>query len=114
MTDLPLTIATIDKNKAEQVRVVLDQYRGTNTVDMRVFATFSAAAVPMPTKKGLTCRVDLLPGLGVERRLHGGDAAAGHADIDAGPAVGQVGVADDQVEHQCRSPLRNGIISARG
>lgn len=85
MTDLPLTIATIDKNKSEQVRVVLDQYRGTNTIDMRVFATFSAAAVPMPTKKGLTCRVDLLPEL-IEALTKARDEAESLGWINGGAA----------------------------
>ena len=52
-------IATLAKNASEQVRVALDEYRGTKVVDIRVFADFTAAKVPMPTKKGVSLRVDL-------------------------------------------------------
>ncbi|WP_426039466.1 PC4/YdbC family ssDNA-binding protein [Brevundimonas sp. DC300-4] len=63
MSAVPLTVATIGKNASEEVRVVLDTFKGHNLVDMRVFAAFSAAAVKMPTKKGLSCRVEMLPDL---------------------------------------------------
>lgn len=57
---LPHLITTIDKNASESVRVVLDEFKGHHLCDMRVFATFTAAAVPMPTKKGLSVRIDML------------------------------------------------------
>ena len=63
MSEAPCTVATIDKNASEEVRVVLDTFKGHNLVDMRVFAAFSAAAVKMPTKKGLSLRVEMIPDL---------------------------------------------------
>jgi hypothetical protein len=60
---IPLTVAAVEKNASEQVRVILDEFKGTRLVDMRVFATFSAASVSMPTKKGLSLRVALIPAL---------------------------------------------------
>ena len=63
MTEAPCTVATIGKNSSEEVRVLLDTFKGHHLVDMRVFAAFSAAAVKMPTKKGLSCRVEMLPDL---------------------------------------------------
>lgn len=63
MTAVPLTVATIGKNASEEVRVVLDTFKSHNLVDLRVFAAFSAAAVKMPTKKGLSCRVEMIPDL---------------------------------------------------
>lgn len=56
-------IATIGKNASEEVRVTLDEFKGHRLCDMRVYAVFSAAAVPMPTKKGLSVRVDMLDDL---------------------------------------------------
>lgn len=56
-------IATIGKNASEEVRVTLDEFKGHRLCDARVFSAFSAAAVPMPTKKGLSVRVDMLPDL---------------------------------------------------
>ena len=57
---LPVLIGKLQKNASEEVRVVLDEFKGTSLCDMRVFAAFSAAGVPMPTKKGLSVRVDML------------------------------------------------------
>jgi hypothetical protein len=50
--------------------------------------------------------VDLLRGAGRQRRLHGHDAAGLDADVLPAAAVGQAAVADDEVEHGQRSPLR--------
>ncbi|WP_426046059.1 hypothetical protein [Brevundimonas sp. TWP3-1-2b1] len=63
MTESTCLIATIGKNASEEVRVVLDTYKAHRLCDMRVFASFSAAAVPMPTRKGLSVQVSLLPDL---------------------------------------------------
>lgn len=60
---LPLMVAAIGKNAREEVRVVLDTFKGSQLVDMRAFSTFSAAGVMMPTKKGLSLRAELLPEL---------------------------------------------------
>ncbi len=63
MTETPITVAEITKNSSESVRVVLGTFKGHQLVDLRVFATFSAASVPMPTKKGLSVNVALIPDL---------------------------------------------------
>lgn len=63
MTDAPIMVAEITKNSSESVRVVLDTFKGHQLVDLRVFAAFSAASVPMPTKKGLSVNVALIPDL---------------------------------------------------
>lgn len=60
---LPITVASVGKNAREEIRVVLDEFKGSQLVDMRAFASFSAANVPMPTKKGLSIRAEILPEL---------------------------------------------------
>lgn len=60
---LPIIVGVIGKNSREEVRVVLDTFKGTNLVDVRVFAPFSAAGVMMPSRKGISVRVDLLRSL---------------------------------------------------
>ena len=61
-TQLPLTVASIAKGEAE-VRVTLDEFKGHLTVDVRLFERFSAAAVMMPTKRGVTLGLAKLPDL---------------------------------------------------
>jgi hypothetical protein len=43
--------------------------------------------------------VDDLAGRGRQPRLHGHDATIADADVDAGAAIGQGALAQDQVEH---------------
>jgi hypothetical protein len=61
-------IAVIKKNTQDELRVTLDEFRGARLVDIRVFSTFTAANVPMPTKKGVAIGVgkigDLIEALG--------------------------------------------------
>lgn len=59
----PVTVATIGKNQREEVRIVLDTFKGVQLVDMRVFTAFTANNILMPTKKGLSIRAELLPEL---------------------------------------------------
>ncbi len=54
-------IATIPKNAGERVQVELTEYRDHDLVDIRVYANDGADWVP--TRKGVTARVALLPGL---------------------------------------------------
>lgn len=63
MTDAAIMVAEITKNSSESIRVVLDTFKGHQLVDLRVFAAFSVASVPMPTKKGLSVNVALIPDL---------------------------------------------------
>lgn len=64
MTDpgLPMLIASLEKNASEQIRVSLDEFRGRNLLDVRVFSSFSTGE-PTPTKKGLSIRIEMLDDL---------------------------------------------------
>lgn len=59
----PVTVATIEKNQREEVRIVLDTFKGAQLVDLRVFSAFTASNIMMPTKEGLSLRVETLPDL---------------------------------------------------
>ncbi len=59
----PVTVAVIGKNQREEVRVVLDTFKGAQLIDMRVFTAFTSSNIMMPTKKGLSLRVETLPDL---------------------------------------------------
>jgi hypothetical protein len=60
----PIVIATIQKNRRESVRVALSEYKGTNLVDLRVFAPKAGEeGATVPTPKGLSCNVIMLPAL---------------------------------------------------
>ena len=60
----PVIIAVLTKNGTEDLRVALDEFKGHNLLDLRVFAEFGGPAkVKMPTKKGLSLRVEMLPDL---------------------------------------------------
>lgn len=64
MNDAPVTvIATIDKNQREEIRVALSAFKGVELVDLRVFADSANAPERIATKKGLACRVGMLPAL---------------------------------------------------
>lgn len=54
-------IASIRKNARESVRVEITEFKGHNLVDLRVYADGDDGQVP--TKKGITVRVGLLPDL---------------------------------------------------
>jgi hypothetical protein len=56
-------ITTIQKTAAVQLRVSLEQFKGHDLCDVREFASFTAANVPMPTRKGVSVPVRLLPDL---------------------------------------------------
>ena len=60
--DFPIVVAVIPKGDAE-VRVSLDEFKGHLTVDIRLFEPFTAAQVPMPTRKGVTIGLGKLPDL---------------------------------------------------
>jgi hypothetical protein len=53
----PVLIAEIQKNSDEVVRVVLDQFKGHDLVDIRVFARFTMAGALMPTKRGVSIKI---------------------------------------------------------
>lgn len=62
MTD---AIAIVEKNSREDVRIAIDEFRGTQLVDIRVFADFNSneADTRTPTKKGVSLKIERLPDL---------------------------------------------------
>lgn len=60
MSDLTV-IASLDKNRREKLRVALDVWRDTRLLDLRVMTELSdATGIWVPTKKGLSLRVEML------------------------------------------------------
>lgn len=59
----PITVATIGKNQRDEVRVVLDTFKGQRLVDVRVFSAFTSSSIVMPTKRGVSLQAGLLPEL---------------------------------------------------
>ena len=59
---LQLLIASIPKGDGE-VRITLDRFKGTPTVDLRTFEPFTMATALMPTRKGVTLGIAKLPAL---------------------------------------------------
>lgn len=57
----PTVIAVLPKNRRESLRIALDQYQGSNLVDLRVVVESSGLATP--TRKGVALRVEMLPAL---------------------------------------------------
>ena len=57
------TIAVTEKNKTEEIRISLCEYKGHKLVSLRVFTEPYAdhGQGRVPTKKGINCRVTLLP-----------------------------------------------------
>jgi hypothetical protein len=62
-------IAILPKNSREEVRITLGAYKGVERADVRVFADINGLGVYMPTKKGVSIRLDQLRELitGLER-----------------------------------------------
>ena len=56
-------IATLRKNSTEEIRVGLDEYKGHDLISLRVWADPYAGDERVPTKKGLSVNVRLLPEL---------------------------------------------------
>ena len=56
-------ITTFEKNKSEEVRVELSEFNGHDLVAARIYATSRADGTRVPTRKGLTLNVKLLPAL---------------------------------------------------
>ena len=55
-------ISEIEKNKSEIIRVELTEFSGYDLVGMREYVSREGED-PTPTKKGITCNVNLLPEL---------------------------------------------------
>jgi hypothetical protein len=58
-----IVIARIRKNPTETVVVALDQFRGVDLVDVRIFAAYGEDGDPRATKKGVALKVEHLPAL---------------------------------------------------
>jgi hypothetical protein len=59
----PLKVATIRKNAEEQVRVSIEDFHGFILADVRIYSAFTAAKVPMATKRGVSIQIGMLPDL---------------------------------------------------
>ena len=69
-------VASFPKNAFEEVKVTVGPYKGQTLVDARVWR--NGADHPIPTRKGLSIRPELLPEL-----VSGLLAAMGHVNDDA-------------------------------
>lgn len=63
MTDAAQHIATVEKNRLEDVRVALIEYGGRDLVDVRIFAAYDRGEERQPTRKGISLAVRQLPRL---------------------------------------------------
>lgn len=64
MFEHPITIATLQKNQRERIRIALDHFQGHDLLDIRVTTQIGQTAdVWSPTKKGVAISVALLPDL---------------------------------------------------
>ena len=57
------TIATVQRNALEEVRVRLSRFKGNDLVDVRIFAEPDDSEDRRPTKRGIALNVVLLPKL---------------------------------------------------
>lgn len=55
MAQEPKIIATIAKGATEQLQISVNEFKGKNYLDMRIFYTTDEGANWLPTKKGVTC-----------------------------------------------------------
>lgn len=57
------TVATFQKNKFQEVRVGIREFKGNDLVDIRIWTMTQGANEMVPTAKGVTINVHLLPEL---------------------------------------------------
>lgn len=55
------TISTIKKNSIDEIRIALSEFKGHDLINIRVYTEIENGKDMVPTKKGLTCNVQLLP-----------------------------------------------------
>ena len=55
------TIATIRKNTKEEIRISLSEWEGHDLINVRVWMDPYEGGERKPTKKGVACKVTLLP-----------------------------------------------------
>lgn len=68
------TVATFQKNKFQEVRIGIREFKGNDLVDIRTWTMTQGSNEMVPTAKGVTINVHLLPELkkaldGVEKIL---------------------------------------------
>lgn len=60
----PIVTGDLVKNRREHLRIALDTYQGHDLIDIRVTAQLNEGrGAWMPTKKGVSCNVSILPEL---------------------------------------------------
>ncbi|MDD5504151.1 MAG: transcriptional coactivator p15/PC4 family protein [Candidatus Omnitrophica bacterium] len=55
------TIATFNKNKFEEIRIGIKEYKGFDLIDLRVWVDSKEAGSKVPTAKGLSLNIELFP-----------------------------------------------------
>ncbi|NQT90303.1 MAG: transcriptional regulator [Candidatus Omnitrophica bacterium] len=55
------TVSTFDKNKFEEIRIGVKEYKGFDLIDLRVWVDSKEAGGKVPTAKGLSLNVELFP-----------------------------------------------------
>lgn len=64
MASSPTVIAVLQKNRAERLRISLDEWQGHQLIDIRVTTQLSEGSdLWSPTKKGVSVNVSMLPAL---------------------------------------------------
>ena len=53
------TVATFNKNKFEEIRIGVKEYKGFDLIDLRVWVDSKDAGGKVPTAKGLSLNVEL-------------------------------------------------------
>lgn len=60
----PTVIASLAIGRRETLRVALDKHAGVDLIDLRVMVDLNeVTGIRTPTKKGVTLRIGMLPGL---------------------------------------------------
>lgn len=55
------TVATFAKNKFEEIKIGVKEYKGFDLIDLRVWVDSKDAGGKVPTAKGLSLNVELFP-----------------------------------------------------
>ena len=93
MSDSGTLIAVVPKNQREEIRVSIDQFKGTELLDVRIFANFDDGdGERRPTKKGISVKVERLPEL---------IAALHLAEVEA-RRRGLISAPHERSAHECR------------
>lgn len=69
-----MLIADIVKNAHEFLRIELNEFRGHQLISLRVYVKPDHANAPVPTPKGVTCAITMLPDILAALRKAEGEA----------------------------------------